>query len=263
MKRLLDRLALSPSLIYLLLLTPAAPLFAQNRILESGFALSADARSEFTMRIPLLSPGRIVVEGSWKVNDANRDAVSLSLVLLRPDGSEAARKDGASPIKLEFHAAETEIDRFINSGKTGWTAKVTNSVDSRRKEIAGKLRITVPASPRTLIDTQFTLLGGGNAQEIPFSIPAPGRIVIEAYWTADIVSVEKPQQPIIMLSVVHPGQNKTYARRRGQSPLRAEHQVTEQELDKGLRWMARVQNDSGDRQAKVRGRLNVIFTPSL
>lgn len=263
MKSLLDRLALSPSLICLLLLTLAAPLFAQNRILESGFALSADARSEFTMRFPVLSPGRIAIEGDWKVNNANPGAVSLSLVLLRPDGSEAVRKDGASPLKLEFHATETEIDRFISGGKTGWTAKVTNSVDSQRKEIAGKLRITVPASPRALIDTQFTLLGGGNAQEIPFSIPAPGRIVIEAEWTAEVAAAEKPQQPIITLSVIHPGQNKTYARRQGQSPLKAEHQVTEQELDKGLRWVARVQNDSGDRQAKARGRMKIIFTPSL
>jgi hypothetical protein len=63
--------------------------------------------------------------------------------------------------------------------------------------------------------------------------------------------------------MIHPGQNKIYARRQGQSPLKAEHQVTEQELDKGLRWVVRVQNDSGDPQAKARGRVKVIFMPSL
>jgi hypothetical protein len=68
MKSPLYRLALSPSLVCLLLLTPSAPLLDQNRILESNFALSADARSEFSMRFPLLSPGRTVIEGDWKVN---------------------------------------------------------------------------------------------------------------------------------------------------------------------------------------------------
>ncbi len=237
---------------------------ANVRVVERVFALSADARSEFSLQFNVFSHGTIVIVGDWKATDHKLSPIALRLVLLRPDGSEAARKDGASPFRLECRAAEPEIDRFINSRRTIWTAKIINSADARRTELSGKLRITIPASPRNLIDTQFALLGAGNAQEIPFVVPAPGRIVIETDWAAEMNSAGKePRLLPLTLSLIHTGQEKTYARRQGSSPLRAEHQVTELELDKGARWHVRVQNDHADRQAKVRGRLKVTLIPAL
>jgi len=116
-----------------------------------------------------------------------------------------------------------------------------------------------PAARRALEDTQFTLLGSGNAQEIPFNVPAPGRIEVETSWEPDALS--KPSaQVLLVVSLIHPGDSRTYARRQGTSPIKVEHQITEQVLDRGGRWVVRVQNDS---QTKVSGRVRIVYTPSL
>ncbi|HEX5085056.1 MAG TPA: hypothetical protein VFY40_23715, partial [Blastocatellia bacterium] len=40
---------------------------ANTRTIESPFALSSDARSEFSAGFQVFSAGRVVVEGSWNV----------------------------------------------------------------------------------------------------------------------------------------------------------------------------------------------------
>ena len=117
----------------------------------------------------------------------------------------------------------------------------------------------MPAASRALEDTQFTLLGSGNAQEIPFNVPAPGRIEVDVSWAPDVLSKPSPQVSLVV-SLMHPGEPKTYARRQGPSAIEVEQQVTEQVLDRGGRWVVRVQNDS---QTKVSGRVRITYTPSL
>ncbi|MCI0486463.1 MAG: hypothetical protein L0229_07665 [Blastocatellia bacterium] len=260
MKGVLKRIAITTLLTALVTLGLAIKAPADTRILETRFALSADIRSEFSTRFNTLSPGRILIEGTWTAAGAGSVSVALNLVLIRPDGSEAARKGGPAPLRIEYRASGQEIDSFIGRGRTSWTVKVINSADASRREVAGKLRVTVPVSSRKLIDTQFTLLGSSNAQEIPFLVPAPGKIVVEADWSADPMSAPEPQKLPLMLSLIHPGQARTYARRQGASPLRIEHRVTDSELDKGTRWIVRVQNDN---QAKIKGRVRVTYTPGL
>lgn len=228
---------------------------ANTRTLEVPFGLSADRASEFSSKFAAFSPGRIVAEASW--NSTGRS--SLSLILIRPDGSEAARRSGSSPVQIEYRATEPEIETFIRSRNTRWTVRLINNADDKRQEVRGKLRITVPAVARLLEDTQFTLVGSGNAQEIPFIPPALGRVVIEATWQVE-ASGGAPDRAPLTVSLIHPGQSRTYARRQGPSPIRVEHQVTEQELDRGSRWIVRMQNDS---QIKVKGRLKVLYTPGL
>src|SRR5215468_5287350 len=156
---------------------------ANTRTLESPFALSADTRSEFSLTFQVFSGGRIVIEGDWKAQQGG--SYPLHIALVRPDGSEAARREGHSPLRLEYAIAETEVDKFNSESPAKWNAKVVNSATTTRHEVSGKLRITIPTSARTLEDTQFTLLGSGNAQEIPIRVIAPGRVAIEVEWLND------------------------------------------------------------------------------
>ena len=258
MKNLFERILIAVLMTVFLALNFPASILASTRTIETRFALSADLRSEFSTRFPILSAGRIGLEITWATGGAG--SVSLTVILIRPDRSEAARKSGASPLRLEYRTTESEIDGFISRDRAEWTVKIINNADANRREVLGKLRATVPVSSRNLMDTQFTLLGSGNAQEIPFVVPAPGRIVIEADWSEDLLSPDDRQRALITLSLIHPGQARTHARRQGISPLRIEHQVTERELDRGGRWIARVQNDN---QTKIKGRVRVTYTPSL
>lgn len=252
------RIAITTLLAAFMTLAIAVQAPANTRILESRFALSADMRSEFSTRFNALSPGRILIEGNWTATGSG--SVALNLILIRPDGSEAVRGGGTTPLRLEYRVSEQEIDSFIGRGRTSWTVKIINNSDSNRREVTGKLRITVPVSSRKVLDTQFTLLGSSNAQEIPFLVPAPGRVVIEADWEVDPSSASEQKALPLMISLIHPGQARTYARRQGASPLRIEHQVSEQELDRGSRWVVRMQNDS---QVRIKGRLKVSYTPGL
>lgn len=229
-----------------------------TRILETHFALSADARSEFSTRFPVLSKGRILIEAQWTSPNVTPLPVSLTLLLIQPDGTTVSTRSGTSILRLDHTASDQEIQRFEKTNDAKWTVKILNDADARRNEVSGTLRITVPASARSLEDTQFTLLGSGNAQEIPFVVPAPGKIEIDVNWEADALS--RSSTVALVVSLIHPGESKTFARRQGESPIRIEHQVTEQALDRGGRWVVRVKNDT---QTKVGGRLRIFYTPSL
>src|SRR5262245_4362093 len=229
---------------------------ANTRTLESPFALSADTRSEFSLNFQVFSGGRIVIEGDWKTQQGGD--YPLRIALVRPDGSEAARREGHSPLRLEYAIAETEADKFNSESPAKWNAKVINSAATARREVSGKLRVTIPAAARTLEDTQFTLLGSGNAQEIPLRVLAPGRVTVEAEWRSD--SPASKEAPPLTLSLEHPGTNRIYARRSAKSPLRIEQQITSIDIERGKRIVVRMQNDN---TAKVKGRVKVTFAPAL
>ncbi len=229
---------------------------ANTRTLEMRFALSADARSEFSRQFPVLSAGRIVVEANWS-SAQGKVPGSLTLILIQPDGTIATSKKGASILRIEHRANEEEVEKAVSNREQRWTAKILN--DANGSEVSGTLRITVPANSRSLEDTQFTLLGSGNAQEIPFNVPAPGRVQVDVSWSTDALS-SSSSQVVLIVSFIHPGESRTYARRQGPSPISVEHQVTEQALDRGGRWVVRVQNDT---QTKVNGRIKITYTPSF
>jgi len=222
------------------------------------FALSSDARSEFSKQFPVLSAGRILVEANWNSPTASRVS-TLTLILIQPDGTIATSKSGTNILRLEHRVNEQDVERFVGSIEPKWTVKILNDADGNRSEVSGTLRITIPVASRALEDTQFTLLGSGNAQEIPFNVSAPGRIEVNVSWEPDVLSKPSAQVSLVV-SLIHPGESKTYARRQGPSAIEVEQQVSEQTLDRGGRWVVRVQNDS---QTKVSGRVRVIYTPSL
>src|SRR5215510_10426142 len=229
---------------------------ANTRTLESPFALSADRRSEFSLNFQVFSGGRIVIEGDWKTPQGG--AYPLHIALVRPDGSEAARRDGDSPLRLEYAIGETEADKFNSEAPAKWNAKIINSAATERHEVSGKLRLTIPTAARTLEDTQFTLLGSGNAQEIPVRVITPGRVTIEVEWRNDSPSANEAAP--LTLSLEHPGTNRIYARRTAKSPLRIEQQITAADIERGKRVVVRLQNDN---TARVRGRVKVTFAPGL
>jgi hypothetical protein len=168
-------------------------------------------------------------------------------------------KSGTSILRLEHRASEQDLERLAGGKEPKWTVRILNDAETNRSEVSGTLRITIPTASRVLEDTQFTLLGSGNAQEIPFNVPAPGRIEVDTTWQPDVLSGPSAQVPLVV-SLIHPGESRTHARRQGTSPIKVEHQVTEQALDHGDRWVIRVQNDT---QTKVIGTLRVIYKPSL
>src|SRR5215470_9673217 len=229
---------------------------ANTRTLESPFALSADARSEFSVTFQVFSGGRIVIEGDWKAQQCG--AYPLRIALVRPDGSEATRREGHSPLRLEYAIAEAEADKFNSDSPAKWNVKIINSAAPDRREVSGKLRLTIPTTPRTLEDAQYTLLGQGNAQEIPIRIIAPGRVTVEAEWQND--SPAENEAALLTLSLEHPGTDRIYARRTAKSPLRIEQQITAADIERGKRVVVRLQNDN---TARVRGRVKVTFTPAL
>lgn len=231
---------------------------ANTRTLEMRFALSADARSEFTTRFPVISVGRIVIDANWSTPNSGGVTTGLTLTLIRPDGSIAVTKNGTSAIRFEYRANEQDIENFGTDTVSKWTLKVLNNAETKRSEISGTLRITVPVEIRTLEDTQFTLLGSGNAQEIAFSLPGPGRLEVQTNWNEEGLS--QSSSILLTVSLVHPGESKIYARRQGASPIKVDQQISEEALDRGSRWVVRLQNDT---QTKVSGRVIISYTPSL
>ena len=227
---------------------------ASTRTLETRFALSADARSEFSTRFPILSEGRVVIEANWTSTHPN---VSLGMALIEPDGTTVTTRIGSSGLRLDHNANSFEVAKYERPRTGQWIVKIVNDVDANRSEVSGSIRITVPDTERTLEDSLFTLLGSGNAQEFPFEVPSPGKLAVEVTWEPDVVSKEDVG---LVVSLIHPGESRTLARRKGPSPIRIEQQVTEQALDRGERWIVRVQNDT---HAKVGGRLRIIYTPRL
>lgn len=254
--RIMDRVRRKALLLvtWLNLLNPAAG--ANTNTLETPFALSSDARSEFGASFQVFSGGRIVIEGVWNVQQDG--AYPLHITLVRPDGSEAARREGHSPLRIEYAVTEAEADKFNSESPGKWNAKVSNTAATTRHEVSGKLRLTIPAAARTLEDTQFTLLGSGNAQEIPLRVLAPGRVTVDAEWRSD--SPAANETALLTLSLEHPGTNRIYARRTAKSPLRIEQQITPADIERGKRIVVRLQNDD---TAKVKGRVKVTFAPAL
>src|SRR5215470_20079191 len=116
-----------------------------SRTLEFPFALSSDARSEFGASFQVFSAGRIVIEGVW-----NAGAYPLHIALVRPDGSEAARREGHSALRLEYAIAEAEADKFNSDSPARWSVKIINSAATNRQEVSGKLRLTIPTAERAL-----------------------------------------------------------------------------------------------------------------
>lgn len=258
-----NRIFVSALMACLILFTlPPSVGKAASRTIEFPFKLSADLRSEFSVASRVGSPGVMMIEASWAPigihGSIGSSASALSLVVLRPDGVEAVRRRGVSPLRLDHRVSEEEIDRLAALRKLEWTIKLINDVDSVRTEVGGKLRITIPNTARSLVDQQFTLLDAKNAQEMAFAVTMAGRLVIEALWQKDQPSAPADQSPLALL-LIHPAQSRTYARRQGPSPLRVEHQVTEREIDKGIRWVVRIENLG---QAKVKGLIKVSFFPS-
>jgi hypothetical protein len=239
---------------WLKLLSPA--MGANTHTIETPFALSSDARSEFSASFQVFSGGRIVIEGVWNVQQSG--AYPLHIALVRPDGSEAARREGNSPLRIEYAIAEAEADKFNSDSPAKWNVRIVNSAAPERHEVSGKLRLTIPAAARTIEDTQFTLLGSGNAQEISLRVLAPGRVTVEAEWRGDSPAADEALP--LTLSLEHPGTNRIYARRAAKSPLRIEQQITSVDIERGKRVVVRVQNDN---TAKVKGRVKVTFAPAL
>ena len=229
-----------------------------SRTVEFPFQLSGDLRSEFRAKAHIVSPGTIVIDAQWQSLKKTQELSQLTLLVLRPDGTEATRRVSRSPLRVEHHLAEADVDNSSSPKLTSWAIKLIN--ENGGPEIEGKLRITVPLSSRVLVNTQFTLLSLGNAQEMAFSVTAPGRLVLEANWQSDPLSSNSSVPSHLTLQLVHEGSDKTYARRRGPDSLRIEQQVTELEIDRGLRWIVRVQNEGN---SKVKGLLKVTFVPSL
>jgi len=229
---------------------------ANTHTLETPFALSSDARSEFSASFQVFSAGNIVIEGVWNVQQGG--AYPLHITLVRPDGSEAARREGHSPLRIEYAIAEAEADKFNSDSPAKWNAKIVNSAAPERREVSGKLRLTIPTATRTLEDTQFTLLGSGNAQEMPVRVLAPGRVTVEAEWQNDSPAANEATP--LTLSLEHPGTNRIYARRAAKSPLRIEQQITSADIERGKRIVVRLQNDHSSR---VKGRVKVTFAPAL
>jgi hypothetical protein len=223
-----------------------------------NFALSADERSEFSTHVPLLSAGRVLIEANWTTTNQPNSLSALSVALYRPDGSIASSKNGPSTIRMEYRATQPELEQFDASVSRKWTLKIFNNAEAERREIVGKVRITLPVEFRTLEDTQFTLLGSGNAQEIVINVPGPGRLEVQTAWEAD--RSENGSTAPLIVSLIHPGEAKTYARRQGSSPIGVDQQISEEALDRGARWVVRIQNDT---QLKVTGRVKVNYTPSL
>jgi len=230
---------------------------ASTRILEVPFALSSDLRSEFSTRFPLQGVGRVLIEAEWKPLKKSVAPVALTLLVIRPDGVVAEQRRGISSITLEQQAYSPKPS--FKAGDSEWTVKLMNDADPNRVEVSGTIRITVPTASRVLEDTQFTLLGSGNAQEVPFDIPGPGRLEIEVSWQPELASA-RAAQVLLTVSLIHPGEAKTYARRQAPSPLKFDQQITDDELDRGTRWIVRVQNST---QTKVKGRIKVTYNSSL
>ena len=126
---------------------------ANTRTLEMRFALSADAKSEFSTRFPVLSAGRIVIEANWNAAAAGKASVPLTLVLIQPDGTVVTSKNGASILRLEHRASEQYLEKLAGSKEQKWTVKILNDANAGRSEVSGTLRITVPTASRALEDT--------------------------------------------------------------------------------------------------------------
>src|SRR5436309_2483690 len=74
MKSLLMRITFAFALLITAGQDFVLPAALDTRTLEFPFALSADARSEFSAPFPVLSAGRIIIEANWS-NDSQKSPV--------------------------------------------------------------------------------------------------------------------------------------------------------------------------------------------
>jgi hypothetical protein len=244
-------------LILSLLCNCTTTLQATTRILESEFRLARQLNSEFSAKFSVFSAGRILVEAICQ--NLSAEQVRLRLVLIRPDKTEF-KSEGFSPLKVEHSFSAQELDNLLNRRATQWTAKILNLENSSDSAmpIVGRLKITVPAATRILEETQFTLQGFRNAQSIPFKVQGPGKLIIEVNWQAD--SSDSKETLPLHIGLIHESQNKIYASKTGTKNLRIEHQVSEQDLDRGSNWAVKITNNN---LVGVRGKMTARYTPSL
>jgi hypothetical protein len=244
----------------LLVLIPVA--HAETRQVEFRFELSGDPGSEFSGKLPVFSPGLLTVEAEWRLltppAGSAATQTTLTLILLRPNGTEAARSSGASPLRFEMQISEQDLGGLGDRERAQWTVKLINSAGEDRKEVTGRLRSTVPITSGTLVDTDFVLLGSTNAKELPLKVSGPGKLTVAADWQTGSASAGSPTPTSLSLILLHPGEDRVYARRQGRSPIRIEQQIAESALDRGIRFVVRIENGSTTR---VKGHLTVIFTP--
>jgi hypothetical protein len=230
---------------------------ASLRILEFEFRLSPQINSEFSTKFAVFSAGKITLEASCP--GASTQPSRLRLVLIRPDKTEI-KSEGSGELKVEHSLTIQELDGFVSRRATQWAAKIIylENTNEKAPPVIGTLKITVPAESRTLEDSQFTLQGFRNAQSIPFKVQGPGRLVVDVSWQA--VSGDSKELPPLTLSLIHESQNRIYANKTGTRHLRLEHQVSEQDLDRGNNWSVKILNNA---MVSVRGKVTITYTPSL
>src|SRR5262245_15816909 len=106
---------------------------------------------------------------------------------------------GSAPAVLLFHS---DSNISINSGEvmksslktmpliallvtlvhTNFIITARAAAHNPQKAAANRLHTRMESASRVLVDTPFTLLDSSSAQEMRFSIPSPGKIVLEAEW---------------------------------------------------------------------------------
>jgi hypothetical protein len=233
---------------------------AETRNDEFRFQLSNDFGSEFSAQLKVIAPGPLRIEAEWKPLNAVSSSTPvphtrLTLILLRADGTEAARTSGTSPLRLEMRVFDQDIGRSSDRARPAWTVKILNTALEHRREVTGVLRTVIPSFAGILAESEFVLLGSGNAKEIDFLVSGSGRLVLETDWQTNTDGTEASS---LSLSLLHFGEDRIYARRRGRSPLRIEQPIADPVLANGARFIVRIQNES---PVRVRGRVKVTFVP--
>jgi hypothetical protein len=235
---------------------------SELRTAEFRFQLSSDPGSEFSAKLPVVTPGSLKIEAEWSpLNTGSKSSAphtKLSLLLLRPDNTEVARTSGTTPLRLEMRVSEQDLGRSNDRDLATWTFKIVNGGGDNRTDVAGVLRAAIPIVTGIIVDKDFVLLGSGNAREIAFFVSGPGRLAIDASWENDSTAASGYSASQLTVVLLHPGDGRTYARKQGRSPLTIEQQIVGSALD-GVRWVVKVQNDTPTR---VKGRLKVRFSPA-
>ncbi|MGH9903925.1 MAG: hypothetical protein ACRD68_19110, partial [Pyrinomonadaceae bacterium] len=133
------------------LFPPPSPARAETRTVEFRFQLSADPASEFSAKLPVLSPGAVVVQAEWRPLDSPAAAppprpTMLNVVLLRPNGAEAARTSGTSPLRFEMRVTDQDVAAAGDRAGSSWTIKIMGGAGENRGEVRGLLRVTFPVT---------------------------------------------------------------------------------------------------------------------
>ena len=203
-----------------------------------NFTIGAGQRQ--VVNLSITSPGLLKMKASWQ-GDA-----SLALILNGPGQTGAyTRKEGRSPLWINFKITQAHLDQgnewqvtVANFGSgsasgiisTGFTPAKTSTLTT----IPGA---TALLAPRTrVVHYNFNLIGSssGKDKEFMFSVTTPGTIKINAHWKGNANQVA--------LILNGPGQTNYYDRKDGSSPLSIEFPVTEEHIQKGTLWKAKIAN---------------------